>query len=39
MDYDINKQKNFRILREQLTANNKEDLSENRVNIFLFIIS
>jgi hypothetical protein len=39
MDYDINKQKNFRILREQLTAINKEDLSENRVNIFLFIIS
>jgi len=34
MDYDINKQKNFRILREQLTAINKEDLSENRVNIF-----
>ena len=34
MDYEINKPKNFRMLRQQLTAINKEDLSENRVNIF-----
>ncbi len=34
MDYEMNKQKNFRMLRQQLTAINKEDYSENRVNIF-----
>ena len=38
MDYEINKPKNFRMLRQQLTAINKEDLSENRVYIYKLII-